>query len=87
MRAGRKVAAFLLARYCGAMKEKAGQATLAPQKRKGPAPTGKGTSINVRLQPSDLTALDSWIDAQDDQPSRPEAVRQLMRLGMTAQQT
>lgn len=39
----------------------------------------------MRLQPEDLAALDSWIDAQEDQPSRPEAVRKLMRLGMTAQ--
>lgn len=56
-----------------------------PKKRGRPATTGKGTGVLVRLQPEDLAALDSWIDAQEDQPSRPEAVRKLMRLGMTAQ--
>ena len=39
----------------------------------------------VRLQPADLAALDSWIDAQEDEPTRPEAMRKLMRLGMTVQ--
>jgi hypothetical protein len=48
-------------------------------------PAGKGAPIMVRLQPADLAALDSWIAAQEDEPTRPEAVRKLMRLGMTAQ--
>ncbi|EKU74619.1 hypothetical protein [Sphingobium yanoikuyae] len=39
----------------------------------------------VRLQPADLAALDSWIAAQDEEPTRPEAVRKLIRLGMTVQ--
>lgn len=39
----------------------------------------------VRLQPDDLAALDSWISAQGDSPTRPEAVRNLMRLGMAPQ--
>lgn len=41
----------------------------------------------VRFQPDDLAALDSWIARQDDQTSRPEAVRKLLRLGMTVQGT
>ena len=61
------------------------QDTVITKKRKGPAPTGKGVLVGVRLQPDDLAALDAWIDAQDDKPSRPEAVRKLMRLGMLAQ--
>lgn len=46
--------------------------------KRGPAPTGKGTLIGVRLQP-DLLA---WLDAQrvkiEPEPSRPEMIRLLM---------
>jgi hypothetical protein len=47
-------------------------------KKRGPPATGKGTLIGVRLQPPDLVRLDEWAAAQDDQPSRPEAIRRLM---------
>jgi metal-responsive CopG/Arc/MetJ family transcriptional regulator len=34
----------------------------------------------VRLQPDLLAALDAWVDAQQDhKPSRPEAIRILLR--------
>jgi hypothetical protein len=49
------------------------------RKKRGPAPTGKGTQIQVRLQPDDLTAVDDWIAKQDDAPTRPEAIRTLVR--------
>ncbi|KRQ03494.1 hypothetical protein [Bradyrhizobium manausense] len=49
------------------------------RKKRGPAPTGKGTQIQVRLQPDDLTAVDDWIVKQETAPSRPEAIRTLMR--------
>ena len=56
--------------------------TLAPlskKQKRGPAPTGKGTLIGVRLQPSDLSGLDAWIAAQaEPQPSRPEAIRRIL---------
>ncbi len=46
--------------------------------KRGPAPTGKGTPIMVRLQP-DLLA---WVDAQrarlDPAPSRPEFIRHVL---------
>lgn len=32
----------------------------------------------VRLTDSELAALDAWIDAQPDAPSRPEAIRRLV---------
>lgn len=54
-----------------------GQETLQPKKR-GPQPTGVGTPIQVRLQPDLLAKLDAWIEAQPDQPSRPEAVRRVL---------
>jgi hypothetical protein len=38
----------------------------------------KGTLIGVRLQPSQLRALDAWIDKQDATLTRPEAIRAMM---------
>ena len=52
--------------------------TVQPRKKRGPAPTGKGTPIQVRAQPDMLGALDAWIARQDDRPSRPEAIRRLL---------
>lgn len=37
------------------------------------------TLVGVRLHPTDVKALDAWADAQRDQPTRPEAVRRLIR--------
>lgn len=52
--------------------------TVITKKRRGPAPTGKGTLIGVRLQPSQLAALDAWIAKQDKSVTRPEAIRAMM---------
>jgi hypothetical protein len=48
------------------------------RKRRGPAPTGKGTLIGVRLQPDQLAALDTWIGDQNASMTRPEAIRAMM---------
>ena len=48
-------------------------------KRRGPKPTGKGHVVGVRLQPDDLAALDAWILDQEPRPSRPEAIRTLLK--------
>lgn len=41
--------------------------------------TGKGTSLNVRLQPGPLSMLDDWISTlPDPKPSRPEAIRRIV---------
>ena len=58
------------------------QATLQPQKKRGPAPTGKGTPVQVRLQPNDLVAVDDWRRKQVDLPSRPEAIRRLVEVAL-----
>jgi len=34
----------------------------------------------VRLQPDDLELLDLWIKANDEQTTRPEAMRRILRL-------
>jgi hypothetical protein len=56
------------------------QATVLTKKRKGPAPTGKGVLVGVRLQPDDLELLDLWIAANEPGASRPEAMRRILRL-------
>lgn len=56
--------------------------TVITQKKRGPAPTGKGTLIGVRMQPDDLSAIDKWISEQDAAPTRPEAIRRLVEIGL-----
>ena len=58
--------------------------TVITKKRRGPAPTGKGTLVGVRLQPDDLSELDDWISEQDESFTRPEAIRRLIELGLKA---
>lgn len=50
------------------------QDTVITQKRRGPAPTGKGQLIGVRLQPEQLAKLDAM---RGDQ-TRPEAIRAIL---------
>lgn len=45
--------------------------TVQPKKRRGPAPTGKGLPVQVRLQPAQLEALDAWIAALKGADLRP----------------
>jgi hypothetical protein len=63
------------------------QETLQPQKKKrrGPAPTGKGTPVQVRVQPDLLALIDQWIEGRPDpKPSRPEAIRRLVEKALTS---
>jgi hypothetical protein len=52
--------------------------TVITKKRRGPAPTGKGTLVGVRLQPDRLSAIDAWIANQDAPMTRPEAIRAML---------
>jgi hypothetical protein len=56
--------------------------TVLAKKKRGPAPTGKGVQVVVRLQPDDLSTLDDYIREQEDVLSRPEAVRRLLRIAL-----
>jgi hypothetical protein len=38
----------------------------------------------VRLQPDPLSALDRWASNQDDKPTRAEAIRRLVEIGLRA---
>ena len=48
------------------------------RKKRGPAPTGKGYTIGVRLQPDMLAKIDELRAQHDPVPSRPEAIRQII---------
>jgi Ribbon-helix-helix protein, copG family len=72
---------FLSARYLVIKVVMTGQATLITKirKRPGPAPSGQGTLIGVRLHEAELKALDAFALSQDGKPSRPEAIRRILR--------
>ena len=40
--------------------------------------------IMVRMPPAELGELDGWIKRQTEKPSRPEAIRRLVELGLKA---
>jgi|ERR1700722_7283058 len=67
--------AFMLARFYG-------KQTVLAKKRRGPPLTGKGVQVVVRLQPDPLSALDKWAAKQSDQPTRAEAIRRLVEIGL-----
>jgi metal-responsive CopG/Arc/MetJ family transcriptional regulator len=54
------------------------------RKKRGPPPTGKGVPILVRIQPGLLATLDSWIVEQDIAFTRPEAIRRLIEIALSA---
>lgn len=54
------------------------QATLITKKRRGPAPTGVGQLIGVRLQPDLIALLDRFIEDRETGLTRPEAIRLIL---------
>jgi hypothetical protein len=51
---------------------------------RGSRTTFIGKAIGLRLYPEIDRRLDAWIAKQDDTPSRPEAIRRLVELGLDA---
>jgi hypothetical protein len=60
---------------------------VVPKKKRGPAPTGKGVQIGGRWQPDELAAVDKWRRKEDDLPSRSEAIRRLVEIGLSKSET
>lgn len=53
--------------------------TLIPRKgKRGPAPTGQGTPVMVRIHPDLLARVDEYRLAQNPEQTRPEAIRALL---------
>lgn len=58
---------------------------MATDDKPKPRSTTTGTLVGTRFQATLLDALDAWRKEQDDLPTRPEAVRRLVELGMANQ--
>lgn len=55
-----------------------------PKKKRGPPSQGGRKSPQlVRMDDSLTSAIDRWRKNQDDEPSRPEAIRRLVEIGLT----
>jgi hypothetical protein len=54
------------------------------RKRGRPITTGKGLQIGMRWHEPLLGMIDEWAAAQDDEPSRTEAIRRLVERGLAA---
>jgi hypothetical protein len=52
--------------------------------KRGPAPTGKGTTIGVRCQDDFIKAIDAWRGGQAVPPSRAAALRHLAEEALRA---
>ena len=74
----------LAARLICDIKVSMARQSVISKKKRGPAPTGKGEPVLVRLQPHRLRTLDAWRERQEDEPSRPEAIRRLVEMGLAA---
>lgn len=59
--------------------------TVISQKKRGPAATGKGEPVLTRLQDDLLDPLDTYRVTQADKPSRPEAIRRILRRWLSEQ--
>jgi hypothetical protein len=53
-------------------------------KKKMGRPKVDSELLTARFVRADLDAIDAWSAAQPDTPSRPEALRRLVRLGLTS---
>jgi hypothetical protein len=54
------------------------------EKRTRGRPATNPTSIHLTLAPGPLADVDRWIEKQKEPPSRPEAIRRLVELGLKA---
>jgi len=54
------------------------------QNQRGRPATGTNPAIGVRMPPGEIAKLDQWRSRQPDLPSRPEAIRRLVELGLAA---
>jgi hypothetical protein len=53
-------------------------------RRGRPSTGGRCEGILVRFEPSQIAAVDSWAERQDEPATRPEAIRRLVEIGLAA---
>ena len=58
------------------------RAVTVRKKKRAPPRAGKGKPIGLRLAPATLARVDRWAASQQDDPSRPEAIRRLVELAL-----
>ena len=54
------------------------------KKRRGRPATGQGLQIGMRWPEETVATIDAWAASQDDEPSRSEAIRRLVEIGLKA---
>jgi hypothetical protein len=54
------------------------------KKTRGRPPTGQDPVTAVRLSPAVKSQIEDWAKQQPDNPSRSEAIRRLIQLGLAA---
>jgi metal-responsive CopG/Arc/MetJ family transcriptional regulator len=60
--------------------------SISPTEKRGRGrPRVNPTSIHVTVPPDQLEELDAWIERQAPKPTRPEAVRRLLRKGLAGE--
>lgn len=52
-------------------------------KKRGRPATGHGRNVGLRLKPDIIARVDAWAEAQGDEPTRAEAIRRLIDLGLS----
>jgi len=57
---------------------------MIPKKKPGRPATGRGEQVQVRIKPDLMKRLDAWRDRDTECLSKPEAIRQLMEIGLKA---
>lgn len=54
------------------------------KQRGRPVSTGVGTQVGARWHDEELSGIDDWRRAQEDLPTRAEAIRRLVRIALDA---
>jgi hypothetical protein len=54
------------------------------QKKRAPSATAKGEPLLVRFHARLIKQLEKWAGGQADTPSRPEAIRRLVEIGLSS---
>lgn len=73
---------FRSACFCDSNNFMAKSIRVIKKTRGRPKTTGTGTLIGVRMSDNTLERLDGWAGKQDGEPSRPEAIRRLVEIGL-----
>src|SRR5438105_10749802 len=63
-----------------------GRRSMTRKKQRGPRPASERAPIGAPIPSKLLARVDRWAASQEDDPSRPEAIRRLVELGLAISQ-